>query len=202
MHKLVLVGCLVSFVAVAGDEKAMGADKAMGGEKTMMDWKPRKVTKEDRKGVEAALMAYHKAWEAGDLATAMGMVDFPIYMMTDDSQGKVLAGTWDKAMWEKEMAPAMKMMSENKDAMKMVGKPKMTMFFLSDTMAVVTSTGKMQMGKATHETRGSMLVIQKDGKWMLKGEMASGWGDMGGEPKAEMLNIQDQKQAAAAPEKK
>src|SRR5688572_32588874 len=128
----------------------MAGEKAMGAEQ-MMGWTPRKVTKEDKKGVEAALMAHHKAWEEGNMQAAMDGIDFPIWMMTDDAQGKVQGGTWDKATWEKQMGPAMKMMVEHKDQMKMVGKPKMTYFFLTDTMAIVNTTAKMQMGKATHD---------------------------------------------------
>jgi hypothetical protein len=78
------------------------------------------------------------------------------------------------------MAPNMKMMMENKELqaqMAKMPKPRSDMFFLTDTMALVTSKGQMPMGNQKIETRSACLAINKNGKWMVKSEMEGGWGD-------------------------
>ncbi|HVE84673.1 MAG TPA: hypothetical protein VND93_17575 [Myxococcales bacterium] len=151
-------------------------DKAMGG--MMEGYTPRKVTKEDKKGIEAAGEAMHKAMIAGNMDEAMKGYDFPIFMMTDDKDGVVYTNMADAATWKKMMAPMMDPANKAMmDAMAKMPKPKMDMFFLTDNMAVVTAKGQMPMGKEKMEMRNSMLMIKKGDVWMVKGEMEGGWGD-------------------------
>src|SRR4051812_21883651 len=108
MKKLALVGCLVSAIAFAADKPAapsaapMG-DKPMGG--MMEGWTPRKVTKEDKKGVTDAMEAMHKTMMAGNMEEVMANYDFPIFMMTDDKDGNVMTTMSDGATWKKMMEP-------------------------------------------------------------------------------------------------
>lgn len=181
MKKLVLAVCFVSAVAFAED-KAMDAkagDKSMGG--MMAGWTPRKVTNEDKKGIEAALESHHKAWMSGDMSAVAATVDFPVFMATDDKDGNVMTTMHDQATWTKMMEPSMKAMMADKDAMAAMAKmpkPKMEMFFITDTMALVDAKMQRSMGKQKMETRNALFMVNKGGKWMIKGQIEGGWGDM------------------------
>jgi len=207
MKKLALVGCLVSSMVFAADKAAAPAAPAAGdkGMGMMEGWTPRKVTKEDKKGVEAAMDSMHKAFMSGNIDAAAAMIDFPEFMMTDDHEGTVMTNMADAAGWKKMMEPSMKAMMADKDMMAQMAKapkPKSDIFFLTDTMAVVTCKSMMPMGKEKMEMRSSMLMINKGGKWMMKGEMEGGWGDMAkkmmDEHKAEMKPGTEMKPAANA----
>lgn len=206
MKKLALVGCLVSAIAFAADKPAMAPE---AGKNPMMDmgWTPRKVTKEDKKAVTDAMEANHKAWMAGNVDEVMKNYSWPIYMMTDDKDGKVSAMMADAATWKKMMEPAMKGMMENKDmmaAMQKMPKPKIDVFFLTDTMAVTTMKGTMAMGKEKMEMRNSMIMINEGGRWMVKGEMEGGWGDSSKKMMEDMKKTEmkpDMKPGTGAPSK-
>ena len=69
-------------------------------------------------------------------------------------------------------------------------------------MAVTTMKGQMPMGKEKMEMRNSMLMINKGGKWMVKGEMEGGWGDMAKKQMEEMKKAEmkpDMKPATGGP---
>jgi len=150
-------------------------DKGMGAKSTGMGaWTPRKVTHEDKKGIEAMLTKVDNAWKTGDLAATASMVDFPVYMVTDDSKGTVYTESWTKEMYMTNMTEAMKNMSGMKD---IKVKHNRKYDFLTDDMAIVYDNASMTMGKQTMNVRSSSLVIQKDGKWMIKSMMEGGWGD-------------------------
>jgi hypothetical protein len=192
MKKLALVGCLVSAFAFAADKPAAPpADAKMGG--MMEGWTPRKVTKEDKKAVTDALEAMHTKMMSGASIDEMAaMNDFPIFMMTDDKDGNVMATMMDQAAWKKMMEPGMKSGSEKEmhDQMAKMPKPKMDVSFLTDNMALVTAKMMMPMGKEKMEVRNAHIMILKDGKWMVKGMIEGGWGDMAkkqmGDMKADM----------------
>ena len=199
MKKLALVGCLVSAIAFAADKPAAMAPEAGKNPMMEMGFTPRKVTKEDKKAVTDALEANHKAWMAGQMDAVLPNYDFPIFMMTDDKDGNVYTNMADQASWKTMMEPMMKSMAENKEmmaAMQKMPKPKMDVFFMTDAMAVVTMKGQMPMGKEKHEMRNSMLMINKGGKWMVKGEMEGGWGEMAKKQMEEMKKA-DMKPAGA-----
>ena len=183
MKKLALVVGLVSAVAFAADKAppaAPAAEKGMEHKDMGMMMTPRKVTKEDKKGVEAAMDAMHKGWMSGDINALMANLDFPVFMMTDDKDGAVTTTMADADTYKKMMEPAMKAMAENKEmmaAMQKAPKPKRDMFFLTDTMVVVNAKGTMTMGKEKMEMRNTTILANKGGKWMVKGELEGGWGD-------------------------
>src|SRR5215813_2643866 len=142
--------------------------EAMGG------WTPRKVTHPDKKGIEAMLTQMDKAWMTGDIAATASMVDFPVYMVTDDSKGTVYTESWTKDMYMTNMTEAMKNMSGMKD---MKVKHNRKYDFITDDIAFVYDDAAMTMGKQTMNVRNSSLVIKKDGKWMVKSMVEGGWGE-------------------------
>jgi hypothetical protein len=191
MKKLAIVGALVSAMAFAADPQSQAQGQAQTGQSgaagqkmdaaktdpmTAMGWTPRKVTKEDKKGIEAMLKEHEQAWMKGDLEGAMAHVSFPVFMATDDSKGAIHAGPWDKAMYQKMMEPMLKNTSAMADMMKN-SKMKYDYNFLSDSMAMVTCNTQMKMGKQSHSMKSAMLVVNEAGKWMIKASMEPGWGD-------------------------
>ena len=148
--------------------KPEGQAEAMGG------WTPRKVTHPDKKGIEAMLTQMDKAWTAGDITATASMVDFPVYMVTDDSKGVVYTDSWTKDTYMTNMTETMKNMSGMKD---MKVKHNRKYDFITDDIAFVYDDVAMTMGKHTINVRNSSLVIKKDGKWMVKSMVEGGWGD-------------------------
>ncbi len=157
------------------------AEDAKPAENPMAQWKPKKVTKKDTKGIDALYKTADEAWKKGDLAAAEALHDFPVYMMTDNAAGVVSGGEWTKDQWNQYMKPAFENMP--KDA-KMSRKVKAT--FVTETIAFVEENNTMTIGKGKPETwTSASIVILKDGKWMFKGGAEGGWGDMMGEKKTE-----------------
>jgi hypothetical protein len=138
----------------------------------MSGWTPRKVTHEDKKGIDAMLNQSEKAWKTGDIAATAALVDFPVYMVTDNSKGVVSTDTWTKDQYMTSMTEAMKNMPKD-----MKVKHNRKYDFLTDDMAMVYDNATMTMGKQTMNVRSASLVIKKDGKWMVKSMMEGGWGD-------------------------
>lgn len=154
----------------AADESMMKkADDAKGS----VAFTPRKVTHEDKKGIEALYAEQEAAWKKGDMSAISALVDFPVYMVTDDSKGTVYTDTWNKERYATEMTEATKNMPKD---MKM--KHARKYFFLTDDMAMVYDSTSMTMGKQKMSWNNAELVIKKNGKWMVKSMMEGGWGDM------------------------
>jgi hypothetical protein len=155
------------------DPGTMSETKGMGAKTGGMLWTPRKVTHEDKKGIDAMLKQVEDAWKKGDLATAASMVDFPVYMVTDDSKGNVTTDIWTKEKYITEMTEAMKFMPKDIKV-----KHNRKYDFLTDDMAMLYDNMTMTMGKRTTNVRSGSLVIKKDGKWLTKSMMEGGWGDV------------------------
>ena len=64
-----------------------------------MDRCSRRVTIEDRQGIEALFNAADDAWRQQDLQALTTLYDFPIYVGTDDSSGKYQGGEWGTQAW-------------------------------------------------------------------------------------------------------
>jgi hypothetical protein len=178
MKKLLVLSVVaLSSVAFAQDKKEMKGEMKADAKAAHMPhgYTPRKVTKEDKKGIEAMFKAMEAAEMKGDMNAAMEHIDFPVYMMTDNSQGKVMSDSWTKEKYAKMMTDAMAQMPKD-HAMK-PPKHNFKYFFLTDTMAIVTDQKTMHMGKEKMPVRSAMTVIQKDGKWMVKTMAEGGWGD-------------------------
>lgn len=175
MMKLALAACCcLSLSALAADKMAAPAAPAKTAEvKAPMTFTPRKVTTEDKKGIEAMYAAHEAACMKGEWETAAASVDFPIYMVTDNAKGEVWAANWDRKQWIDDMTASMNAMP--KDA-KMKHDRKYT--FLTNEMAMVSDTVTGTMGSKKETWKSAGLVVKKDGKWMMKSMIEGGWGDM------------------------
>src|SRR6266496_5312230 len=61
----------------------------------MAGWKPPKVTKEqaDKREIMALFRQMEDAGKKGDLEAAASLIDFPVLMVTDDSNGEARTGS-------------------------------------------------------------------------------------------------------------
>ena len=156
-----------------GSMPAKTDKEMMGGQNPMAMWKPRKVAneKEDKKGVDALYAAQEAAMKSGDVNAAAANIDFPVFMITDDSKGTPSADSFNKERWMAEVGESMKNMPKD---MKMTHKRHYE--FLTDSLAIDDTT--MTMGKEKKEWKAAEFVVNKDGKWMVKTMAEGGWGDM------------------------
>jgi hypothetical protein len=157
--------------AWAADDKAAAPDGP-----PPMGPMSRMVTKEDKKGVDEMYKAMDAAWKARDINAAAALIDFPVFMATDNAKGEYMGGEWDKATWIAEMSKAMAGMPPDDAGMKMT--MKRTPHFLSDTLAVVVEETDMKMGKMKAKWKGYSVITKKGDKWMVKQMSEAGWGDV------------------------
>jgi hypothetical protein len=154
--------------------------EAKPGEAKAAIWVPRKVTHEDKKGIDSLFASMESAMMKGDAEASAALVDYPVYMVTDNSKGDAMTATWDKKKYVDEMGASMQNMPKD-----MKVKHERKYDFLTDNMAVVTEKNTATMGKKTETWKAASLVVKKDGKWMVKSMMEGGWGDMPGMKSAE-----------------
>lgn len=157
--------------AAAADDKAAPA----AGMPDMSKVGPmsRKVTKEDKKGIDELYKTMLAAWKGNDVNAIADLVDFPAIMLSDDSKGEVQHFNATREQWVTMMKPMVGNMPKD---MKM--KHKHTPHFLSDSLAVVVEETSMSMGKMKGSWKGFSVVTLKDGKWKFKEMSEAGWGDM------------------------
>ncbi len=172
MKKLALACCLFAVSAFAEGPAAKPADAKPAD--AAAGWKPRHVSaKPDKKGVEAMYKAMEDAMKAQNLEACAALIDFPVMMMTDTVAGVPSTVMWDKATWVATMTKSMADMPKD---MKLGKKTKIT--FMTDSLAFVEEDNDMTMGKAKDKWISGALVELKDGKWMAKGMIEGGWGDL------------------------
>jgi hypothetical protein len=169
-------------VALADDKEkaAPPAPPAAGAmDMTKMGPMSRKVTKEDKKGVEAFFKACDDAWKKGDITALVDMIDFPVIMLSDDSKGQAQHFAATRDQWTAMMKPMVENMPKD---VKFTAKH--TPHFLSDDLVVVIDETKMTMGKVKGSWKGLSVLTLKDGKWKFKEMAEAGWGDMKPPPAA------------------
>ena len=132
----------------------------------------RPVTKEDKKGVEAAFKAMDEAWKSGSIEAVAEHVDFPVIMLSDDSKGEAKSFNADRAQWTAMMGPMVANMPKD-----IKFQHKHDIDFLSDTLAVAVTDTKMKMGKNKGQWKGLSVLTLRDGKWKFKQMAEAGWGD-------------------------
>lgn len=178
MTKL-LMACVmcVATAAVAADTKPTTTPattttmNAPAG--NMADWKARKVTKEDKKGIDALYTAWMTAEKASDMQAMANLVDFPMYMLTDSHSGKIADTMVNREQWMAMMKPYF----ENAPKEMTTTRKMERAMFITDAMVVTTEHAKMTMGKMKQDWKSASLVVNKDGKWMFKGMIEGGWAD-------------------------
>jgi uncharacterized protein (TIGR02246 family) len=169
---------ICSLIVLGLSATAMAQDKApaaAGGAPDMTKYGPlsRKVTKEDKKGVDALFKATEDAWHKGDVNALADLVDFPVIMLSDDSKGEVKHFSATREQWVGMMQPMLANMPKD---IKM--KHKQTAHFLSDDLAVAIEEATMQMGKTKGSWKSMSVLTLRDGKWKFKEMAEAGWGDM------------------------
>ena len=173
MKNVALACCLFAVCAFA---QAPAADAPAAG-----GFKPRHVTKGgDKKGIDELYKTCDESMKKGDVEGMAARIDFPVMMMTDNAAGVPSTAMWEKAAWVDAMTKAHVGMPKD---MKMAKKTKV--IFISDSLAFVEETNDMTMGKAKDKWMSGAIVELKDGKWMFKGMIEGGWGDMMPAAKAE-----------------
>jgi uncharacterized protein (TIGR02246 family) len=149
---------------------------------TKMGPMSRKVTKEDKKGVEAFYKSWQEAWKKSDINAVADMVSFPVTMISDHADGRGDAVMMSREEWIKEMEPMVK----NPPPANMQVHTKLThIAFLSDTLASVHEETTMTMGKEKHKWAGASMLNMQDGKWKVLMMAEAGWADVMG-PKKDM----------------
>src|SRR5438876_505425 len=105
MKKLAFVCCTVFAVSALAAENGM--EKSMGA---TMAWHPRQVTKEDKKGIDELWKSMDEMHKNHDVNAFANLVDFPVYMVTDDATGNTYSEVWNKEKWMQMMSSSMKNM--------------------------------------------------------------------------------------------
>lgn len=163
----------VAAVVFAGSAFAQGNAPAV--DLTKMGPGARKPTneKQTKKEIEDFFKKMEEAEKSGNFEASLAMVDFPVYMMTDDLKGVPEA----KAYSREEYAAMMKPMAENmpKD-LKMTHKRTITV--ISDSLANVVDDFSMTLGKQKVTGRNASMLVKRDGQWKWKTGVEAGWGGM------------------------
>ncbi len=170
------IALAVSLLALAGPGLAAGEKgTAASAQDPMAAWAPPKVKKEqaDKKEILALFKSMEAAEKKGDLEAAAALVDFPVLMVTDDSKGQAMSGTWDKEKWTKVMEPFYK---HPMQGVKVTHKA--DIFMISDSLASVDDQATITHGAKTIRARNSTLLVRKDGRWSVKAMIEGGWGDL------------------------
>jgi hypothetical protein len=115
----------------------------------------------------------------GDFDGMLARVDFPVFMLTDDSKGVPRAEAWSQEQYVAMMKPMMEHMPKD---VKVTHKPTVTV--LSDSLVNVTDDFTMTMGKQKMSGRNMGVLVKRDGKWRWKMMGEAGWGDMPSPPTA------------------
>jgi uncharacterized protein (TIGR02246 family) len=161
-------------VAVADDKAAAPpAGAAAGPDWSKVGPMSRKVTKEDKKGVDALYKATEEAMKKSDVNAFADLVDFPVIMLSDDSKGEVKHFSATREQFVDLMKPMFTSMPKD---MKMDHKH--TAHFLSDDLAVAIEETSMSMGKMKGKWKSMSVLTLRDGKWKFKQIAEAGWGDM------------------------
>jgi hypothetical protein len=132
----------------------------------------RRVTHEDRQGIEALFAAAADVWRPEDIQELMTLYDLPIYAGTDNAAGAYQAAECGDEQLRAILTATMQ--AERKDVSRTEHR---TPHFLSDSMAMVlvetTVTGN---GDTLGSYTSAILVIKKDQLWRFKSGVEAGHG--------------------------
>ena len=173
------LAALVLFAAPAPADKP--ADKAApAAAAPAMDWSkagPASRKVKDEKAVKKEVDAFFKELDdldkKHDMEGMLTRIDFPVFMVTDDSKSEATAKPYTKDEYVAEMKPFWDNLPKD-----MSTTHKRTVTFLSDALADVVDDWTMTMGKQKVSGRSTELLVKHEGKWMFKTMVEAGWGDM------------------------
>lgn len=125
-----------------------------------------------KKDIEELYKRADAAEAANDTAARHAMIDFPVFMVTDDKSGVPSGELMTQATYDAAMAQN----GEMPKGMKMAHK--LTISVLSDALATVVDDFTMTMGKNKMTGRNTSLVVKTGGMWKWKSMIEAGWGEM------------------------
>ena len=132
----------------------------------------RRVTHEDRQGIEALFNAAGNAWRKDDMQALMTLYDLPIYAGTDNAAGAYQAAECDGEQLRAILTATMQ--AERRDVSRT---ERRTPHFLSDSIAMVlVETSVTRNGDPLGSYRSAILVIKKGGLWRFKSGVEAGHG--------------------------
>ena len=132
----------------------------------------RRVTHEDRQGIEALFVAAADARRTEDMQALMTLYDLPIYAGTDNAAGVYQAAECDAEQLRAILAATMRV--ERKELSRT---ERRTPHFLSDSIAMVlVETDVTDNGTALGSYTSAILVIKNDGHWRFKSGVEAGHG--------------------------
>ena len=185
MMKRTILVCTAA-VVFAGSAWAQGKEakpaaaapapaQGQGMDMSKMGPQARKPTneKQTKKEIEDFFKKAEESGHTGDLEAMTSMVDFPVYMATDDLKGTPEAKEYTREQYMAMMKPFFE--HRPKD-MKMTHKPTITV--LSDSLVNVVDDFTMTMGKQKTSGRNAGLLVKRDGQWKWKAMVEAGWGGM------------------------
>ncbi len=130
--------------------------------------------KKTKKEVEEFLKKSEMAEMNNDETAKMAMMDFPVYMATDDMKGVPSA----MPVTKDEYSTMMKSMGEMPKDLKMAHKPTITV--LSDSLVSMVDDFTMTQGKTKAMGRNAALLVKVGTEWKWKSMVEAGWGGMMG----------------------
>ena len=132
----------------------------------------RRVTHEDRQGIEALFVAAADAKRKEDMQALMTLYDLPIYAGTDNAAGAYQAAECDYEQLRAILTATMP--AERQDVSRT---ERRTPHFLSDSMAMVlVETSLTRNGDALGSYTSAILVIKNGGQWRFKSGVEAGHG--------------------------
>ncbi len=179
-----ILATIVMATLVTGTAWAQGKDAtppAGGPDMSKMGPWSRKPAneKQTKKEIADFFKEEEDLMKKGDPQSMLARIDFPVYMLTDDSKGVPKAEEWNKEKYTAVMKPMMENMPKD---MKMTHKQSVTV--LSDSLVNVTDDFTMTMGKNKLSGRSLSVLVKRDGQWKWKVMGEAGWGDMPTPPAA------------------
>lgn len=189
MLRAILIASIAVFLAIpaaaqdiapakAADEAkpadAKPAAPAMDMSKMGPMTRPVKNAKKIVREVQAFIKKEEAAMKKHDLAASMALIDFPVWMVTDNAKGDGAGMVATKDGYAAMMKPFYDMPMPK--GMKMSRKNAITP--LSPSLAVVVSTWTMKMGKKKSMWKSVSVLVKKGGEWKSSVMGEAGWGDM------------------------
>lgn len=139
----------------------------------------RKVSDEKKvkKEIDEFFKKAEEADKKGDLEAAVTMIDFPVYMSTDDLKGVTESAAHTKDEYVAMMKPMYETMPKDT-----VTTHKRVVTLLSDSLANVVDEWTMTMGKVKVQGKNASLLVKVGAEWKWKMMVEAGWGGMGPPP--------------------
>jgi hypothetical protein len=129
--------------------------------------------KQTKKEIEDFFKKMEELEKSGNFEASLGMVDFPVYMLTDDLKGMPEAKEYGREEYAAMMKPFFEGMPKD---MKSTHKRSVTV--LSDSLANVVDDFTVTMGKQKITGRNVSMLVKRDGQWKWKVGVEAGWGGM------------------------